>query len=85
MTQERMALPSRCTVQAPHSAMPQPNLVPCRPATSRIAHSSGIVGSASSVADLPLSTKVVAMSDSAGGYPILQPERTSMPNALFKD
>jgi hypothetical protein len=36
------------------------------------------------VADLPLSRKVVAMSDSAGGYPILQPERPSMPNVLSK-
>ena len=26
--QERTGWPSRCTVQAPHSAMPQPNLVP---------------------------------------------------------
>jgi hypothetical protein len=26
--QERIGLPSRCTVQAPHSAAPQPNLVP---------------------------------------------------------
>jgi hypothetical protein len=32
VTHERVAWPSRCTVQAPHSAMPQPNLVPvsCR-------------------------------------------------------
>ena len=31
VTHERIGLPSRCTVQAPHSAMPQPNLVPVRP------------------------------------------------------
>jgi hypothetical protein len=30
-TQERVAWPSMCTVQAPHSAMPQPNLVPVIP------------------------------------------------------
>src|SRR5271170_8303604 len=66
VTQERMAFPSRCTVHAPHSAIPQPYLVPCRPATSRSAHSNGMVGSASSVADLPLSTKVVAMSELRG-------------------
>ena len=30
-TQERVAAPSMCTVQAPHSAMPQPNLVPVIP------------------------------------------------------
>src|ERR1700692_904999 len=66
VTQERMALPSRCTVHAPQSAMPQPNLVPGRPATSRTAHSRGMLGSASSVVDLPLSTNVVDMNDSAG-------------------
>jgi hypothetical protein len=27
-TQDRTATPSRCTVQAPHRATPQPNLVP---------------------------------------------------------
>ena len=29
--QERRGWPSRCTVQAPHWAMPQPNLVPVSP------------------------------------------------------
>ena len=28
VTHERIGCPSRCTVQAPHRAMPQPNLVP---------------------------------------------------------
>ena len=32
---ERVATPSICTVQAPHSAMPQPNFVPVMPSTSR--------------------------------------------------
>jgi hypothetical protein len=45
--QERTAMPSRCTVQAPHKASPQPNLVPVRPSRSRSAHSSGMSGSAS--------------------------------------
>ena len=63
VTQERIGLPSRCTVQAPHSAMPQPNLVPGRPATSRIAQSSGMLGSASSVAGLPFSSNEVDMFD----------------------
>jgi hypothetical protein len=31
VTQERIGWPSRCTVQAPHRATPQPNLVPVRP------------------------------------------------------
>src|SRR5882762_1130233 len=45
--------------------MPQPNLVPGRPATSRTAHSRGMLGSASSVVDLPLSVNDVDMDDSA--------------------
>ena len=39
---ERTALPSRCTVQAPHCERPQPNFVPVRPMTSRITHSKGM-------------------------------------------
>ena len=33
--QERVGWPSICTVQAPHWPMPQPNLVPVMPSTSR--------------------------------------------------
>ena len=33
--QERAAAPLRCTVQAPHIEMPQPNLVPVRLSVSR--------------------------------------------------
>src|SRR5512134_1238598 len=47
VTQERAASPSRCTVQAPHCAAPQPNFVPVSPTTSRSAQSRGIAGSAS--------------------------------------
>ena len=36
VTQERTAMPSTCTVQAPQRAMPQPNLVPGRPATPNL-------------------------------------------------
>src|SRR2546427_11693199 len=43
-TQERTALPSRCTVQAPHIATPHPYLVPVRPTCSRIAHRRGVLG-----------------------------------------
>ena len=39
--QERVAAPSMCTVQAPHSAIPQPNFVPVMPSTSRKTQSSG--------------------------------------------
>src|SRR2546428_14131356 len=54
ITQERIALPSMCTVQAPHCAMPQPYLVPVRPTCSRIAHSRGVPGSTSTSLVLPL-------------------------------
>src|ERR1700688_3243299 len=52
--QERIATPSIWTVQAPHSAMPQPYLVPVSPIFSRIAHSSGVSGSTSTSKVLPL-------------------------------
>jgi hypothetical protein len=42
VTQDLIGWPSRWTVQAPQSAMPQPNLVPLRPITSRNAHSTGM-------------------------------------------
>src|SRR5215813_14125211 len=54
ITQERTAAPSRCTVQAPHCAMPHPYLVPVRPACSRIAHNSGVLGSTLSSTVFPL-------------------------------
>ena len=52
--QERVGRPSTCTVQAPHMPMPQPNLVPVRPTSSRITHSSGVSSSASTVTARPL-------------------------------
>src|SRR5215467_8204953 len=45
MAQERVALPSMCTVQAPQDAMPQPNLVPVSLRCSRRTHSSGVLPS----------------------------------------
>src|SRR6267143_2404863 len=42
------------TVQAPQSAIPQPNLVPVRPISSRSVHSRGISPGKSKVCDLPL-------------------------------
>jgi hypothetical protein len=58
VTQERVACPSICTVQAPQSAMPQPNFVPVSPTASRMAQSNGISGATSSVVALPLRVKV---------------------------
>ena len=52
--QERVATPSICTVQAPHSAMPQPNFVPVMPSTSRNTQSSGVSPSTSMLCGVPL-------------------------------
>src|SRR5207245_4252786 len=54
VTQERTALPSMCTVQAPHRAIPQPYLVPVRPTCSRIAHNRGVLGSTLTSLAFPL-------------------------------
>src|ERR1700688_1211417 len=45
--QERTGRPSRCTVQAPHCATPQPYFVPVRPRCSRKTQSRGVEGSTS--------------------------------------
>src|ERR1700680_1428140 len=45
--QERTGRPSRCTVQAPHCATPQPYFVPVRPRCSRKTQSKGVEGSTS--------------------------------------
>src|SRR5262245_50611976 len=49
-----MGCPPRCTVHAPHKAMPQPNLVPFIPSTSRSTHSSGISAGTSTSCFRPL-------------------------------
>ena len=49
ITQERTGAPPRCTVQAPHSAAPQLNLVPFRLSASRSTQSSGVSLSTSTV------------------------------------
>src|SRR5512138_2359524 len=47
VTHERLGSPPRCTVQAPHCAMPQPNLVPVRPRLSRRTQSRGVLAATS--------------------------------------
>src|SRR5580658_414033 len=49
VTQDRTAWPLTWTVQAPHKAMPQPYLVPCRLSVSRNTHRRGVSGSTSTV------------------------------------
>src|SRR5207302_11494224 len=53
-THERTTWPFTCTVHAPQSAIPQPNLVPVRPIASRITHSRGVYGSTSTEYVFPL-------------------------------
>src|SRR5256885_14356272 len=62
--QERTALPSRCTVQAPHRPDPHPNLVPVSFRCSRTTHSSGVSGSTSTLAAFPLIVNPTGMSPS---------------------
>src|ERR1700730_6862090 len=52
--QERVASPSTWTVQAPHSATPQPYFVPTSPSSSRRYQSSGVDGSPSNDCSWPL-------------------------------
>jgi hypothetical protein len=59
--QERAGAPSICTVQAPHSAMPQPNFVPVIPSTSRKTHNRGVSPSTSTIRLTPLTLIVVAI------------------------
>src|SRR5438552_19003164 len=59
VTHERIGAPSRCTVHAPHRAMPQPNLVPVSPSSSRSVHKSGVSSGTSTSTRLPLMSRVV--------------------------
>src|SRR5467141_2079793 len=62
--QERVASPLTCTVQAPQSAMPQPNLVPVMFRVSRKTQSSGMSGLTSTDWALPCKVKLMAMEPS---------------------
>src|SRR5450759_552057 len=57
--QERTGLPSRCTVQAPQSATPQPNLVPVMPRVSRSTHRSGVSGLSPTEIFLPFTLREI--------------------------
>ena len=82
--QDRVATPSICTVQAPHCAMPQPYLVPVMPSHSRMTHSSGVSGSASTLCETPLTVSLIMASllpeysRCVGGR-----EHDAMGNAIF--
>src|SRR5881275_1621517 len=59
--QERVASPLMCTVQAPQSAMPQPNFVPVMFSVSRSTQSRGMSGLTSTDWAVPFSVKLIAM------------------------
>src|SRR5262249_13420243 len=58
--QERVASPSRWTVQEPQSPLPQPNLVPVSPIESRRTQSSGVSGATSTSWLAPLTVSFMA-------------------------
>src|SRR4029450_11910274 len=59
IVQERAGSPFTCTMQAPHSAIPQPYLVPVSPMVSRNTHSRGAPGSTSTFWPLPLTVNEI--------------------------
>ena len=59
--QERTALPSTWTVQAPHNPEPQPNFVPVSFRCSRTTQSKGVLASTSTLSALPLTVNATAI------------------------
>ena len=59
MVQELSAWPSMCTVQVPHSPIPQPYLVPVSLRLSRITQSSGVSGGTSTLTFLPFTFSAI--------------------------
>jgi hypothetical protein len=55
-TQLCLGTPSTCTVQEPHTAMPQANFVPVSPSVSRSTHNSGVSSGTSTFRVTPLTT-----------------------------
>src|SRR5690349_7618449 len=68
VTHARTGWPSRWTVHAPHSAMPQPNLVPVSPIASRNTHRSGISTGKSTVWTVPFTLRVITPTSSGGFF-----------------
>src|ERR1019366_7428559 len=60
VTHDLTGWPSIWTVQAPHSNMQHPNLVPVKPSVSRKTHSSGMAETASTDCGLPFKVNLTA-------------------------
>src|SRR6266567_9035321 len=58
--QERIGLPSTCTVQAPHNPAPHPNFVPVSCRLSRRTQSRGVSGETLTRLSLPLMRSVIS-------------------------
>src|SRR5262245_60732933 len=83
--QDLSALPSMCTVQAPHSPAPQPYFVPVRPTWSRIAHSSGVFGSAPSETGLLLRVNEIMVPPDDGDLGCPAPWVSARSPGIFVD
>ena len=74
-----IAVCGSCTVHEPHTAMPQPYLVPVRPRLSRSTHSSGVSDSTSTSCLVPLTTRETISTSltmvNGGGHRMRPPER----------
>src|SRR6185436_9679201 len=67
--------PFRCTVHAPQSAAPQPNLVPVMPSVSRSTQSSGVFGSTLTCLALPLTVRLIMNLPSLSRWSVSTVER----------
>src|SRR5262249_29013216 len=83
--QERIGWPSRCTVQAPHCASPQPKCGLLRPMSLRNAYSSGMSGSASITWVLPFTlSEIFSVTDSSlGAWFVVSPSRDRAKSGRF--
>src|SRR3989442_13131443 len=61
VTQERTGFPSTSTVQAPHCAMPHPNLAALSSRSLRRMYSKGVSGAAATGQRRPLTVRVMAI------------------------
>src|ERR1700758_2870131 len=58
--QERVEVPSTCTVQAPHNPAPHPNFVPVSCRVSRNTQSSGVSGATLTLRSFPFTRSVIS-------------------------
>jgi hypothetical protein len=74
--------PDACLLQAPHSAMPQPNLVPVMPSTSRSTHNSGVSPSTSTLRSSRSRASTRCDLDGVGAVGFENPHRPGGPDPV---